>query len=89
LPYGDQAIFMRRKTFEQIGGYPRQPVMEDVAMVHALRRLGRVYICRTPAVTSARRWHKSGFVRVALFNQFAMAAYMLGISPQRIARWRP
>lgn len=89
LPYGDQALFMRRSVFEQLGGFPDQPIMEDVALVRALRRLGRVHVCASSAVTSARRWCKGGFVRVALFNQLAMLAYKFGISPRRIAKWRP
>lgn len=89
LPYGDQALFMRREVFEGVGGFPDQPIMEDVALVRALRRRGRVYVCNEPAVTSARRWRRAGFVRVMLFNQLAMIASMLGVSPHRIAAWRP
>ena len=29
-PYGDQGIFVRRRTFEALGGYPEQPLMEDL-----------------------------------------------------------
>lgn len=89
LPYGDQGLFMLRSVFEQLGGFPDQPIMEDVVLVRKLRRLGRVRVCASSAVTSARRWCKGGFVRVALFNQLALLAYKFGISPRRIAKWRP
>lgn len=88
LPYGDQAIFIRRDAFEAVGGYREAPIMEDFAIMRALRKRGRIVIIDTPASTSARRWLTRGIWRTTLLNQCCIWAYTLGVSPQRIARWR-
>jgi rSAM/selenodomain-associated transferase 2 len=88
LPYGDQAIFLRTETFRRIGGYPDVAAMEDFELVRRLRRLGRVAIAPEPVVTSARRWRHSGVGRTTCMNQLCVAAYLAGISADRIARWR-
>lgn len=87
LPYGDQAIFLRSSTFHQIGGFADLPIMEDFDLVRRLKMLGRVAIAPAAVITSGRRWEKLGVVRTTLVNQGVIAAYLLGISPRRIARW--
>ena len=57
---GDQAMFMRCSAFGTVGGFPEQPLMEDVALSRALLRLGRPARLRGRAVTSGRRWEKNG-----------------------------
>ena len=58
LPYGDQAIFMKKSTFEKIGGFPVVPIGEDLLLIRHLIRQekARVVIMRDAAVTSGRRW---------------------------------
>ncbi len=85
LPYGDQALFMRRDAFNRVGGFPDQPLMEDYVLVRSLRRLGRIGMTRTPVTTSARRWRKLGPVRTTVINQLVVVGYRLGISPARLA----
>jgi uncharacterized protein len=87
LPYGDQAIFLRAKTFHQLGGFPEQPIMEDFELVCRLQKLGRVAIVPAPVLTSARRWQKLGIGKTTLINQCIICAYRLGISPHRLAHW--
>ena len=55
LPYGDQALFVRRDAFLALGGYADLPIMEDVDLVQRLRRTGRLYRSALAATTSARR----------------------------------
>ena len=88
MPYGDQAIFLKRETFCCVGGFPALPVMEDFELVRRLRRLGRIEIAAAPVVTSARRWLNCGVWRTTLLNQVWIAAYYLGVPPRRIAAWR-
>lgn len=88
MPYGDQAIFVRAKVFHRVGGYPDWPVMEDYALVRRLRRVGRIEIAQAAVLTSARRWLDHGVWRTTLRNQACIAAYWLGVSPFRIARFR-
>lgn len=88
LPYGDQGIFVTREAFEEVGGFPEIPVMEDFVFVRRLRRLGRIQIAPAAVLTSARRWSQRGVWRTTLLNQLTIAAYYLGVSPHRIAAWR-
>jgi rSAM/selenodomain-associated transferase 2 len=78
LPYGDQAIFVTRDAFERIGGFRELPACEDVDFVCRLRALGPLLHLETPAVTSARRWERGGFVRTTLRNWGWLALYALG-----------
>lgn len=86
LPYGDQAIFMRRRTFQRLGGFPEIPVMEDFVMMNRARRLGRVVLLPQPALTSGRRWLRLGVVRTTLINQRMLLSYALGLSPLRLSK---
>lgn len=84
-PYGDQALFVRRSLFEELGGFAELPIMEDYEFMRRLRKRGRVVTAEAPAVTSGRRWKKRGFVRTTLTNQLMVAGYHLGVCPARLA----
>jgi rSAM/selenodomain-associated transferase 2 len=87
LPYGDQAIFMPQKVFQQIGGFPDLPIMEDFESILRLKKLGKIALVPTPVVTSARRWEKLGVWRTTAINQQIILAYFLGVSPHKLAGW--
>lgn len=87
LPYGDQVLFMTREAFERAGGFPNQPLLEDVELVRRLKKFGRIGIAGTAVGTSARRWQRLGAVRTMLVNQLILIGYVLGVSPQTLARW--
>jgi hypothetical protein len=87
LPYGDQGLFLRADLFREIGEFPAQPIMEDVAFVRTLRRRGRIAISPLAAVTSGRRWRQRGLIRVTLLNQAMLLGYLLHLPPDRLARW--
>ena len=87
LPYGDQAIFMRREVFERLGGYPDVLLLEDVMLVDKIKRAGRVVIIPCYAETSPRRWEKEGVFTVTAKNLAIIIAYRLGVSPGRLAGW--
>jgi rSAM/selenodomain-associated transferase 2 len=86
LPYGDQAIFVRRPVFEELNGFSALPIMEDYEFVHRLHGRGRLAICDLAVRTSARRWQRIGFVKTTLLNQLMIAAYHCGVAPERLAR---
>jgi rSAM/selenodomain-associated transferase 2 len=88
IPFGDQAIFVRRDYFERIGGYRDIPIMEDVDLMRRIRRRGDA-ICIVPekVMTSARRWEKDGLVFGTLRNWMLQALYCCGVSPERLARF--
>jgi len=85
LPYGDQGLLIPRRLYDEIGGYRDMALMEDVDLV---RRLGRARLSplRTPALTSAERYRREGYVRRILRNQASLALYACGASQQTIAR---
>lgn len=84
---GDQAIFVRRKVFAELGGYPDIPLMEDVALSRALKRRGAVACLRSRVVSSARRWEMEGIWRTVLKMWTLKTLYLLGISPLRLKRY--
>ena len=87
MPYGDQAIFLRSSLFHQLGQFPDLPMMEDFELVRRLKRNGRIVILPAPVLTSPRRWLKQGVCQTTLKNQIAIIAYLLGVSPKKIAAW--
>ncbi|HBR14515.1 MAG TPA: family 2 glycosyl transferase [Candidatus Omnitrophica bacterium] len=66
--YGDQAIFVRRDVFQQLGGFPEVKIGEDVLFTKKLRRKGRVGILPFAVNCSTRRWKKQGIWQTFLLN---------------------
>ena len=87
LPYGDQALFVRREVLEACGGVPMAPVMEDLDLVQALKEHGRLARVRLPVVTAARRYRAGGVLSTMLRHWLALIAWRLGIDRRRVARW--
>ncbi|MGI8504672.1 MAG: TIGR04283 family arsenosugar biosynthesis glycosyltransferase [Hassallia sp.] len=87
MPYGDQAIFLTKETFNKIGNFPELPFMEDFEIMRRLKRIGRITIIPVPVITSARRWLQKGIWKTTLINQIIIIAYLLGVPPQRLIRW--
>jgi rSAM/selenodomain-associated transferase 2 len=88
VPFGDQAIFIRREYFERIGGYREIPIMEDVELMRRVRGLGGV-ICIIPgkAQTSARRWEREGVLFTTFRNWMLQTLFFCGVSPKHLARF--
>jgi rSAM/selenodomain-associated transferase 2/rSAM/selenodomain-associated transferase 1 len=87
-PWGDQAQFVSRDTFFELGGFPDLPVMEDWEFIHRLRRFGRVVTLPQRVITSARTWEEFGLIFPTALNIAVIGAYRMGVDPHRIARWR-
>ena len=86
MPYGDQALFLGRRTFEEEGGFADLPIMEDYELVKRLRRAGSIITATNSAITSGRRWRRLGIVRTTFMNKLMVAGYRLGVCPHRLAR---
>ncbi|MGL5079316.1 MAG: TIGR04283 family arsenosugar biosynthesis glycosyltransferase [Waterburya sp.] len=84
LPYGDQAIFLKKQTFIQLGGFADLPIMEDFEFIQRLKRQGKIAIASAQVTTSDRRWQKLGVWQTTLINQLMIAGYYLGISPTKL-----
>jgi rSAM/selenodomain-associated transferase 2 len=83
---GDQAIFVQRRRFEQLGGFPDQPLMEDVELSHRLRAVTPPACLRQRVVTSGRRWEARGVWRTVFLMWRLRWRYWRGESPQSLAR---
>jgi rSAM/selenodomain-associated transferase 2 len=91
IPYGDQAIFIRKNFFDQIGGFKEIPLMEDVDLMRRIKKdRKKIYLLPDKVMTSARRWERDGALYTTLRNQILMALFYLGVSPYRLAKyyWR-
>jgi len=87
LPYGDQALFLRRPVLEAMGGVPQVPIMEDLDLVRGIRAAGRLALLPLAVRTSARRYLSAGVARTALRNAGALVAWQLGLDRERVAAW--
>jgi rSAM/selenodomain-associated transferase 2 len=84
--FGDQALFVRRRVFEQLGGFPPWPLMEDLELSRRLHRRGRLVLLPATSTASARRFVEHGTWQMVAFMQYLKLAYFAGASPERLAR---
>ncbi len=82
---GDQAIFVECALFEALGGFPDQPLMEDIEFSKRARRLARP-AALAGASTSGRRWAKRGAWRTILQMWSLRWRYWRGADPAALAR---
>ncbi len=87
LPYGDQGLFIAKSDFEQWGGFPDLPIMEDFVWVRQMGKQGKIAIAPAAVHTSARRWQRLGLLKTTGINQLMILGYTCGINPHRLARW--
>jgi rSAM/selenodomain-associated transferase 2 len=85
LPYGDQSLFIRKTDFEELGGFPETPIMEDYIFVKMAKKRGKVQTLPQTVFTSARRWQKLGVLRTTYINQLIILGYWLGVTPEKLA----
>lgn len=87
--YGDQAIFVRRQVFEELGGFPEVALMEDLYFMKKLKRYGRFRLVDSQLQISPRRWQKKGIIRQTLRNWTLIMLAHCGISLERLSRFYP
>lgn len=78
---GDQAIFVRSRTFLELGGYREAELMEDLELSYRLKRRGELACLRERVVTSARRWQRDGIARTIVLMWLLRFLYFIGVSP--------
>ena len=83
---GDQAIFVSRSLFDGMGGFPEQPLMEDIALSARLRRLRRPDCLRLKLGVDARRWRQKGVLRTILQMWWLRFRYWRGADPTTLHR---
>ncbi len=85
-PYGDQVHSVCAEAFHAVGGYPEQPLMEDVEFMRRLRRAGYgVRVAPQAALTSTRRYREQGPLFAMVRNNVLRLLYGLGVSAHRLA----
>lgn len=81
---GDQGIFVKRQLFKQAGGYPVQPLMEDIELSFRLKRSGTPKCVHAKLVTSSRRWEQNGIVRTVMLMWYLRLRYALGTPAEQL-----
>jgi rSAM/selenodomain-associated transferase 2 len=88
IPYGDQAIFIRKDYFLATGGFREMPLMEDVELMRRIKKAGdRISFIPERVRTSPRRWEKEGVLFCTLRNWTLITLYFLGFPPEKLARF--
>lgn len=86
LPLGDQAQFVARAVFDELGGFRDWPILEDLDFARRLRRRGSTVVLPGPALTATRRFDEQGVVRTVATNWLIWSLFFAGVSPRRLAR---
>jgi rSAM/selenodomain-associated transferase 2 len=79
---GDQCQFVQRDTFNEIGGFAKIPLMEDVELSKRLKRISKPLIVLKKAKTSSRKWQREGVVRTIILMWRIRFEWFLGASPE-------
>ncbi len=88
IPFGDQAIFIRRDYFNAVGGYKDMPIMEDIELMSRIRKRGDlICVISDKVTTSVRRWEQEGILYCTFRNWALQLSYLMGVRPERLARW--
>lgn len=87
MPYGDQGMFLTKKRFNEVGGFPETEIMEDVRFVKKLAGKGKIELLPEKVSTSGRRWSERGLVRVTVVNQLLLCGFFLGVPARFLARF--
>lgn len=88
VPYGDQAIFMRKAYFEKMNGFREIPLMEDVDLMRRLKEAGnKIIIIPHRVQTSPRRWESEGVLFCTARNWTLISLYLLGVNPEKLRRF--
>lgn len=83
--FGDRGLFVRRSLFDSVGGYPDQPVFEDIEMVNVLAAAGQFRFLKSHSTTSARRYLASGVLKQQWTNTRLWLRYNFGEPPERLS----
>jgi rSAM/selenodomain-associated transferase 2 len=86
LVYGDSAFFVRRETYEEVGGFREYPIFEDVDLYKRLKKRGRFVHLRMPIKTSSRRFENRSFSWTFTKWSIRQGLYWIGVSPKHLGK---
>ena len=85
--YGDSALFLRRRTYDALGGFRELPILEDYELVRRLERHGRTaYVRDVEVQVSARRFERAPLRTLLVWTYIQVLYSVFGVSPARLAR---
>lgn len=88
IPYGDQAIFLKKKIFDRMGGFNKIPIMEDIDLMRRIKHRGyKIRFISEQVKTSSRRWESEGVAYSTIRNIFLSSLFYLGVSPKSLKKW--
>ena len=87
ITYGDQGIYVRRETFEAVGGFPNLQLFEDSEFCKAVARMGKFALLDAQVCTSTRRWRERGFVRTVVKMWALRVLYACSVSDEMLGKW--
>ena len=88
IPYGDQAFFIKKHYFEQLGGFKEIPLMEDVELMQRIKKAGlAIKFVPRKARTASRRWEQEGIVYCTLRNWTLITLYLIGVPPEKLKKF--
>jgi rSAM/selenodomain-associated transferase 2 len=83
---GDQGMFISRPLFDKVGGFPDQPLMEDIEMSRRLLQEKKPYCIKHKVSTSGRRWDEKGAFKTIWLMWSLRWAYWRGETPVKLAQ---
>jgi rSAM/selenodomain-associated transferase 2 len=83
---GDQVIFMSKKLFSKVGGFPEIELMEDIAISRKLKKICLPLCLRQKVLTSSRRWEINGIISTIFKMWWLRLSYFIGVDPARLAK---
>jgi len=90
IPYGDQAIFIRKDYFTRMGGFAEIPIMEDIDLMRRIKRKGgKIRFIQDRVSTSPRRWEREGVAFCTMRNIILSSLFYFGMPPDRLKRFYP
>lgn len=88
IPYGDQAIFIKKEIFEEIGSYENIPLMEDVNLMQKIKKHNyKIKISKQKVITSSRKWDNSGIIYTTMRNWILISLYYLKVDPKKLTKF--
>lgn len=87
ITYGDQGIYVRRETFNAVGGFPPLQLFEDSEFCARVARMGKFVMLNARVCSSTRRWRKWGFVRTVVEMWVLRLLYACSVSDVTLSRW--
>ena len=88
IPYGDQAIFLKKVIFERMGGFNNIPIMEDIDLMRRIKHCGyKIRFIPEQVKTSPRRWETDGVLYSTIRNIILSTLFYIGVSPRTLKKW--